>query len=90
MELSPAKELYTKPIHPYTEALLGAIPIPDPEENRGAPASRHRRRAPEPDQPAPGLPLPHALPARDRRLLGRSSRRWPSTRAATSRPATIR
>jgi oligopeptide/dipeptide ABC transporter ATP-binding protein len=34
MELSPAKELYTKPIHPYTEALLAAIPIPDPEENR--------------------------------------------------------
>jgi oligopeptide/dipeptide ABC transporter ATP-binding protein len=34
MELSPAKELYSKPIHPYTEALLGAIPIPDPEENR--------------------------------------------------------
>jgi len=34
MELSPAKELYTKPIHPYTEALLAAIPIPDPVENR--------------------------------------------------------
>ncbi|MGN6169263.1 MAG: ABC transporter ATP-binding protein [Solirubrobacteraceae bacterium] len=34
VELSPSKELYTKPIHPYTEALLGAIPIPDPEENR--------------------------------------------------------
>jgi oligopeptide/dipeptide ABC transporter ATP-binding protein len=33
MELSPAKELYTRPIHPYTEALLEAIPIPDPEEN---------------------------------------------------------
>jgi oligopeptide/dipeptide ABC transporter ATP-binding protein len=34
MELSPARELYNKPIHPYTEALLGAIPIPDPRENR--------------------------------------------------------
>ncbi|MGH2914097.1 MAG: ABC transporter ATP-binding protein [Solirubrobacteraceae bacterium] len=34
MELSPAKELYAKPIHPYTEALLAAIPIPDPDENR--------------------------------------------------------
>jgi oligopeptide/dipeptide ABC transporter ATP-binding protein len=34
MEVSPAEELYTKPIHPYTTALLGAIPIPDPEENR--------------------------------------------------------
>jgi oligopeptide/dipeptide ABC transporter ATP-binding protein len=34
MELSPAEELYTKPIHPYTSALLAAIPIPDPKENR--------------------------------------------------------
>jgi peptide/nickel transport system ATP-binding protein len=34
MEVSPAEELYTKPIHPYTNALLAAIPIPDPRENR--------------------------------------------------------
>jgi len=34
MEVSPAEELYTKPIHPYTNALLGAIPVPDPRENR--------------------------------------------------------
>ena len=34
MEVSPAEELYTKPIHPYTEALLAAVPIPDPRENR--------------------------------------------------------
>jgi oligopeptide/dipeptide ABC transporter ATP-binding protein len=34
MEISPAEELYSKPIHPYTSALLGAIPIPDPKENR--------------------------------------------------------
>jgi oligopeptide/dipeptide ABC transporter ATP-binding protein len=34
MEVSPAEELYHKPIHPYTSALLGAIPIPDPNENR--------------------------------------------------------
>jgi oligopeptide/dipeptide ABC transporter ATP-binding protein len=29
MELSPAQELYDRPIHPYTEALLSAVPIPD-------------------------------------------------------------
>jgi oligopeptide/dipeptide ABC transporter ATP-binding protein len=34
MELSPAEELYHKPIHPYTNALLSAIPVPDPKENR--------------------------------------------------------
>jgi oligopeptide/dipeptide ABC transporter ATP-binding protein len=34
VELSPAEELYAKPVHPYTQALLSAIPIPDPRENR--------------------------------------------------------
>lgn len=34
MELSSGQELYSKPIHPYTSALLSAIPIPDPKENR--------------------------------------------------------
>jgi oligopeptide/dipeptide ABC transporter ATP-binding protein len=34
VESSPAEELYVKPIHPYTVGLLGAIPIPDPKENR--------------------------------------------------------
>ena len=31
VELSPAEELYERPIMPYTEALLSAVPIPDPE-----------------------------------------------------------
>ncbi|MFL6038536.1 MAG: ABC transporter ATP-binding protein [Gaiellaceae bacterium] len=31
VELSPAQELYERPIMPYTEALLSAVPIPDPD-----------------------------------------------------------
>jgi len=31
VELSPAEELYERPIMPYTEALLSAVPIPDPD-----------------------------------------------------------
>jgi oligopeptide/dipeptide ABC transporter ATP-binding protein len=34
MEIAPAKELYKNPIHPYTEALLSAVPIPDPTIKR--------------------------------------------------------
>jgi oligopeptide transport system ATP-binding protein len=33
VELSPAEELYERPIMPYTEALLSAVPIPDPRES---------------------------------------------------------
>lgn len=34
VEVAEANELYAKPLHPYTEALLSAIPIPDPEIER--------------------------------------------------------
>ncbi|MEG1416430.1 MAG: dipeptide ABC transporter ATP-binding protein [Clostridium sp.] len=34
VELAESNELYSNPLHPYTQALLSAIPIPDPEESR--------------------------------------------------------
>jgi oligopeptide/dipeptide ABC transporter ATP-binding protein len=54
MELSPSAELYTKPIHPYTSALLSAIPIPDPRENRARERAVVGGEPPNPIDPPPG------------------------------------
>ena len=34
VEIAEAKDLYLNPLHPYTVALLSAIPIPDPTQKR--------------------------------------------------------
>ncbi|WP_270041575.1 ABC transporter ATP-binding protein [Solirubrobacter ginsenosidimutans] len=64
VEVSPAVELYDKPIHPYTLGLLGAIPIPDPRENRARSRPVVEGEPPSPINPPPGCRFhtrcPHA------------------------------
>jgi oligopeptide/dipeptide ABC transporter ATP-binding protein len=54
MEIAPSEQVYEKPIHPYTTALLGAIPIPDPRENRERSRPLISGEPPSPVRPPPG------------------------------------
>ncbi len=56
VELAPSEELFANPLHPYTQALLSAIPIPDPqiEHEREATKVKLEGEVPSPINPAPG------------------------------------
>lgn len=64
VEEGPAEELYSRPVHPYTRALLDAVPIPDPTVKR-APRTRagiqpEAAAAPVPETGCPFAPrCPH-------------------------------
>jgi oligopeptide/dipeptide ABC transporter ATP-binding protein len=73
VEVAPAATLYAAPRHPYTEALISAVPVPDP-------AHRSRRILLDGDVPSP-LALPPGCPFHTRcpRVLERCRRDEPST-----------
>jgi oligopeptide/dipeptide ABC transporter ATP-binding protein len=54
MEVSPAEELYRRPIHPYASLLLGSIPVPDPRESRARKRSAIEGEPPSPIDPPSG------------------------------------
>lgn len=62
VELSESQELFKHPLHPYTQALLSAIPVPDPEVERKRKRIVLEGEVPSPDKFYPGCPFADRCP----------------------------
>jgi oligopeptide transport system ATP-binding protein len=54
VEIGYSNELYKKPLHPYTQALLSAIPVPDPDMSAANKRIMLEGEIPSPIDPPPG------------------------------------
>jgi oligopeptide transport system ATP-binding protein len=68
VEIASANQLYAVPLHPYTEALLSAVPVPDPNVKRQR--IRLEGDIPNPIRPPPGCHFHTRCPIRQMPLCG--------------------
>jgi oligopeptide transport system ATP-binding protein len=69
MELTEVDELYTNPKHPYTQALLSAVPVPDPEVEATRKRVILKGDIPSPANPPPGCPFNTRCPIAQERCV---------------------
>ena len=87
VEIGTRDQIYDTPTHPYTQALLSAVPMPIAEDARQAQTDRPDRRRAEPRESAVGLPSSAPGAGRHRRSAPRSSpARGPRPRAPQRLP----
>ena len=69
MELTDSDELYEHPLHPYTQALISAAPIPDPIVDRTRERIMLQGEIPSPINPPKGCNFCTRCPYADRRCM---------------------
>jgi len=57
VELSDRNEIYNNPLHPYTQALLSAVPVPDPKVEARRKRTILKGELPSPSNPPSGCPF---------------------------------
>jgi oligopeptide transport system ATP-binding protein len=69
VELADSKELYKEQLHPYTKALLSAVPIPDPRSERKRQRLILSGEIPSPMNPPRGCTFHPRCPVREKRCM---------------------
>jgi peptide/nickel transport system ATP-binding protein len=64
VEIAGRKEIYEKPLHPYTQALLSAVPVPDPRVQRTRQRITYAGEPPNPMKPPAGCRFQTRCPHR--------------------------
>jgi len=83
VELAGADEIYERPQHPYTRALLAALPVPDPtRRNQSVPLAGD---VPNPSAPPPGCPFHTRCP----HVVDRCRNELPKLARTDRRPDTL-